>query len=160
MLDGRIPCILAGSPLCLCWRQPLGRAGSSSSTTRYVAFELPVFWASIQTLKLLGSIASCFCKSCAACVLTFVGAQSYVILRQQYLMGGEQQINEWHRHFLEKRMNSTLSKEDAFGMRSRPSGTHALLNNLNPRMQVPWALDLRTDSHFCKSNPEEWRKGS
>ncbi|BDA42606.1 probable CSC1-like protein ERD4 at C-terminar half [Coccomyxa sp. Obi] len=29
--------------------------------------------------------------------------QSYVILRQHYLTGGEEQINEWHRLFLEKR---------------------------------------------------------
>ena len=81
-------------------------------------------------------------------------AQSYVILRQNYLMGGEEQINLWHQHFLEARQKAAGT---GGGPSSRPGGKKArtIFSNLNPRAQVcdtlacPGAVQQWQDSLFC-----------
>ncbi len=54
-----------------------------------------VLYCSLAVLLLRRPSTSEYSHKCCA-------AQSYVILRQHYLTGGEDQINEWHRLFLEK----------------------------------------------------------
>ncbi len=62
-------------------------------------------------------------------------AQSYVILRQNYLMGGEEQINIWHQLFIESRAKASSGASSA-GVRGAASKARGLLSNLNPRAQV------------------------
>ena len=72
--------------------------------------------------------------------------QCYVVLRQSYLQNSEQQVNEWHRQFLEKRaaQQGAGDKDDRASTRSvrsmRSGWMKDAVNNLNPNRQVvpPW----------------------
>ena len=61
--------------------------------------------------------------------------QSYVILRQHYLMGGEKQINEWHQQFLDSQQ-----AEDSEHPTSRTRSRHNIFAGfnrvLNPNVQA------------------------
>ena len=61
--------------------------------------------------------------------------QSYVILRQHYLMGGEKQINEWHQQFLDSQ-----EAEGAGHPSSRTRSRHNIFAGfnrvLNPNVQA------------------------
>lgn len=82
------------------------------------------------------------CSGGCACT-----AQCYVALRQNYLQNSEQQVNEWHRQFLERR----AAQEGARGDKDDKASTRSMrsmrsfwmkdaVNNLNPNRQVvpPW----------------------
>ena len=61
--------------------------------------------------------------------------QSYVILRQHYLMGGEKQINEWHQQFLDSQ-----KAEESNKLTSRTRSRLTLFGDINrvfnPNIQV------------------------
>ena len=61
--------------------------------------------------------------------------QSYVILRQHYLMGGEKQINEWHQQFLDSQ-----KAEESDKLTSRARSRRTLFGDINrvfnPNIQV------------------------
>ena len=73
--------------------------------------------------------------------------QSYVILRQHYLMGGEKQINEWHQQFLDSQQ-----AEDTEHPSSRTRSRHNIFAGfnrvLNPNVQASSSLSLLSPPPF------------
>ena len=61
--------------------------------------------------------------------------QSYVILRQHYLMGGEKQINEWHQQFLDSQKAEESDKPPSRA-RSRRTLFSDINRVFNPNIQV------------------------
>jgi hypothetical protein len=63
--------------------------------------------------------------------------QSYVILRQHYLMGGEKQINEWHQQFLDNRAaEAGDSSKPTSRTRSRRNILGEINRVFNPNVQA------------------------
>ena len=63
--------------------------------------------------------------------------QSYVILRQHYLMGGEKQINEWHQQFLDSRAaEAGDSSKPTSRTRSRRNILGEINRVFNPNVQA------------------------
>ena len=76
--------------------------------------------------------------------------QSYVILRQHYLMGGEKQINEWHQQFLDSQKVEESEKPTSRTRSSRRTLFGDINRVFNPNIQAsaqaapswqPWCLD-------------------
>lgn len=74
--------------------------------------------------------------------------QSYVILRQHYLMGGEKQINEWHQQFLDSQKAEESDKPP-----SRARSRRTLLSDINrvfnPNIQVDGQPLGHLLYHYC-----------
>ena len=91
--------------------------------------------------------------------------QSYVILRQHYLMGGEKQINEWHQQFLDSQQ-----AEDTEHPSSRTRSRHNIFAGfnrvLNPNVQassvttcnLPLSLLAQLQSQSCQQVQEARRR--
>ena len=61
--------------------------------------------------------------------------QSYVILRQHYLMGGEKQINEWHQQFLDSQ-KAELSEKPSSRTKSKRTLFSEINRVFNPNVQA------------------------
>ena len=62
--------------------------------------------------------------------------QSYVILRQHYLMGGEKQINEWHQQFLDNQKAEGAADKPSSRTRSRRTVFSEINRVFNPNAQA------------------------
>ncbi|CAL5219786.1 g1691 [Coccomyxa viridis] len=76
--------------------------------------------------------------------------QSYVILRQHYLMGGEKQINEWHQQFLDSQ-----KAEESDKLTSRARSRRTLFGDINrvfnPNIQMNQIRDAFDDTAALSS---------
>jgi hypothetical protein len=63
-----------------------------------------------------------------------------VVLRQNYLMGGENLVNEWHLQFLAEK--EAAGKAPSQGGRTFKNALATIRNILDPSNQVPFALYL------------------
>jgi hypothetical protein len=63
------------------------------------------------------------------------GLQAYVILRQHYLVGGENLINEWHLQFLAQK--KAAGKAPSQGGQTVSAALAAIRNIIDPSNQVP-----------------------
>ena len=70
--------------------------------------------------------------------------QSYVILRQHYLMGGEKQINEWHQQFLDSQKAEDSEKPTSRTRSSKRTLFSDINRVFNPNIQASAHLGRST----------------
>ena len=84
--------------------------------------------------------------------------QSYVILRQHYLMGGEKQINEWHQQFLDSQ-EAEVTEHPSSRTRSRHNIFAGFNRVLNPNVQASLISIRRLSSvHYCHSDGSSFQE--